>query len=124
MVAYGNEREGPEHLRQGIAHLQEMAPCHRFASRALDILYFLIDHWKVDMKVEDNMEDIDIKNMCRPLSTSLNLFCPNVTSADMGNGIGPVQGSDNPLFWPFPLQGKPILDTDSLAANGFKALQS
>lgn len=124
VVAYGNSRVGPEHLRQGIAHLQEMTSCHRFASRALDILYFLIDHWKVDLKVEEHGEEADYKNMCRPLSTSLNLFCPNVTSADIGNGIGPVKASDNPLFWPFPLQGKPILDTNTLMANGFKVLQS
>jgi len=121
IVTYGNSTAGPEHLRQGISDLQEMSSCHRFASRALDIIYFLIDHWKIDLDLDDGGE-VDYKSLCRPLSTSLNLFCPNITSVDMDGGAGFTNEAGSPLFWPFPLQGRPILDVTSLAANGFRML--
>lgn len=52
-----------------------------------------------------------VKGLCRPKSTSFNQFCPNIESVDIVNGIGPVVQGANPLFWPFPLQGRPLLDT-------------
>jgi hypothetical protein len=58
--------------------------------------------------------------MCRPKSTSLNQFCPNIESVDVVNGIGRVVLGDNPLFWPFPLQGRPLLDGRALEIGGFK----
>lgn len=111
VVTYGNSREGIENLRQGIADLKEMTSGHRFAGRALDILYFLIDYWKIDLDFKIHEEGVDYKNLYRPVPTSSNLFCPNFSTADIIDRIGPADKSDNPLFWPFPLQGRPALDT-------------
>lgn len=124
---------------QGIADLKEMTGCHGFAIRALDILRYLIIHWSVDIQLDpdsdDEDEDESIKGngnlklrkarerLCRPKSTSLNQFCPNIASVDVVNGIGRVEEGDNPLFWPFPLQGRPLLDVgDLLEKGGFKLL--
>ncbi|OIW30481.1 hypothetical protein CONLIGDRAFT_574758 [Coniochaeta ligniaria NRRL 30616] len=84
----------------------------------------------------------------RPSADSLNLFVPEVTPQDVmcswglvapDPGAGteatretrrpweePAQGSilyesDNPLFWPFPMQGRPLLPTgDRLREAGFE----
>ncbi|KUJ08152.1 uncharacterized protein LY89DRAFT_336286 [Mollisia scopiformis] len=121
LIGYGNSRAGPERLRQGIADLKEMAGCHGFANRALEVLHFLIRHWKIGDVLEDGGEDE--KTICQPKSTSLNLFCPNISSFDMVTGIGPVVDGANPLFWPFPLQGRPLLEIGlDLKKSGFTVL--
>lgn len=75
----------------------------------------------------------------RPATNSLNFFAPNMTENDFvstwGNSVAlpvareptspPVARSgdsmENPLFWPFPMQGRPILPTgDALADAGFE----
>lgn len=138
LVTLGNAQGGPEHLRQGIADLKEMTACHGFAIRALDILRYLILHWNIDIQFDDNDEGVsegaregqggsekgkEWQELCRPKSTSLNQFCPNIESVDVVNGIGRAGDGDNPLFWPFPLQGRPLLDVeDLLKSGGFRQL--
>jgi len=124
LVTFGNSREGPEKLKQGIADLKEMTDCHGFSIRALDILRYLIIHWGVDIVLdEENISEQDMEKLCRPSSTSLNQFCPNIASTDIVNSIGPAAQTDNPLFWPFPLQGRPLLDVGiRLQGAGFKLL--
>lgn len=75
----------------------------------------------------------------RPVTNSLNFFAPNMTENDFvttwGNSVSlpvapppaspPVARSadsmENPLFWPFPMQGRPILPTgEALADAGFE----
>lgn len=75
----------------------------------------------------------------RPATNSLNFFAPNMTENDFvttwGNSVSlpvapppaspPVARSgdsmENPLFWPFPMQGRPILPTgEALADAGFE----
>jgi hypothetical protein len=138
VVTLGNARGGPELLKQGIADLKEMTGCHGFAIRALDILRYLIRHWGVNAAI-DSLDDLEEereegmgdreregeRGLCRPKSTSLNQFCPNVESVDVVNGIGSVGQGDNPLFWPFPLQGRPLLDVGlggELESGGFRVL--
>ncbi|POS74543.1 hypothetical protein DHEL01_v207067 [Diaporthe helianthi] len=77
----------------------------------------------------------------RAATNSLNFFVPNMTEADFvtnwGNSFSipaataptspPVARSgdsmENPLFWPFPMQGRPILPTgDALAEAGFELI--
>jgi hypothetical protein len=136
LVTLGNAREGPEQLKQGLADLKEMTECHGFAIRALDILRYLIMYWDINIQFADtnegvSEEGVNLKNrkgkgkkeLCRPKSTSLNQFCPNIESVDVVNGIGRVCEGDNPLFWPFPLQGRPLLDVGNLLGRGgFKIL--
>lgn len=124
LVTVGNSRGGPEHLRQGIADLKEMTGCHGFAARALDILRYLVFHWNVNISLDDEgVGELDMKKLCRPSSTSLNQFCPNIASVDIVSAIGPAKNNDNPLFWPFPLQGRPLLGVGPLLEGaGFKLL--
>lgn len=77
----------------------------------------------------------------RPATNSLNFFAPNMSENDFittwGNSVAlpaaPPPGSppvarsgdsmENPLFWPFPMQGRPILPTgEALAEAGFELL--
>lgn len=78
------------------------------------------------------VEDGDNDRMLRPLTSSLNFFSPNLEEADFnctwsvldaGVSKGFFTGGsaasaslakaadnlDNPLFWPFPMQGRPVL---------------
>jgi hypothetical protein len=124
LVTLGNSRGGPEKLKQGIADLKEMTMCHGFAIRGLDILRYLVIHWGIDISLDEvRVSENDMRELCQPSSTSLNQFCPNIASVDVVNGIGPVGPHDNPLFWPFPLQGRPLLDVGMrLEQGGFKLL--
>lgn len=77
----------------------------------------------------------------RPTTNSLNFFAPNMTENDFittwGNSmalpVAPTSGNppevrsgdsmENPLFWPFPMQGRPIMPPgDALEAAGFSLL--
>jgi len=127
VVTVGTTRTGSELLHQGVQDVKEMRACHGFANRALEILHYLIGHWEVDHALEsDSLEDElkhkrNFRSLCRPSSASLNQFCPNIESTDIGSTLEPVAQDQNPLFWPFPLQGRPLLE---LARNwslaGFK----
>lgn len=122
--AHGNKRAGLENLRQGVADLKQMADCHDFARRALDVIWFLLDKWEVEVDFEeDKQEVISVKDLCKPDSASLNQFCPNIVAMDMDKGIGPVSDGENPLFWIFPLQGRPLLDISKpMMESGFRNL--
>ncbi|KAF8856146.1 hypothetical protein BDZ45DRAFT_480930 [Acephala macrosclerotiorum] len=123
LIGYGNSLCGPEHLRQGVADLRDMSWCHGFANQALEIVHFLCRHWKVEAVFDDKGEETE--DICRPKSTSLNLFCPNISSFNMMTGLRPVDEGDNPLFWPFPLQGRPLLEIGKdLEKAGFRMLSS
>lgn len=75
----------------------------------------------------------------RPLTSSLNFFAPNVRQQDyistfgsampapIGSSSPPLartgEAMENPLFWPFPMQGRPMLPTgDMLKEAGFELL--
>ncbi|KAM0265349.1 hypothetical protein ACHAQJ_000190 [Trichoderma viride] len=129
-----------EALSQGIADLTEMAPCHHFAEQALNILRYLAKKWDIDVNVDgDKVPPDDADNLVRPYSSSLNFFAPNVQESDFMCGWGPspemvdtlqapstkksAEMGENPLFWPFPMQGRPILPTGKeLEQAGFAIL--
>jgi hypothetical protein len=123
LVVFGTGRGGPELLHQGIADLKTMKECHGFATQARDILRFLADHWRVDTSL-DQSDGGDPKAACRPQSSSLNQFCPNFESTDMISNMRLVQSNeDNPLFWPFPMQGRPLIGMGAeLEMAGFRNL--
>lgn len=127
-------------LNQGIADLTEMAPCHHFAEQALNILRFLAKKWNIEVNVDgDKMPPEDPDNLVRPYTSSLNFFAPNVRESDFMCGFGPstesvdtlqtpstkksAETAENPLFWPFPMQGRPMLPTGKeLEDAGFAKL--
>lgn len=113
-------------LNQGIADLTEMAPCHHFAEQALNILRFLAKKWNIEVSVDgDKTPPDDPDNLVRPYTSSLNFFAPNVRESDFMCGFGSssdvvdtlqtpstkksAETAENPLFWPFPMQGRPML---------------
>lgn len=117
LVTMKSSRSGSEALRQGIEDLEEMTKCHTISVRALQILKFLISHWEVEgMDAEKEVELENIKLICRPRSQSLNQFCPHIEGPDVTNEL---KNDENPLFWPFPLQGRPLLNIEKLEDCGF-----
>ncbi|RFU76407.1 nitrogen assimilation transcription factor nira [Trichoderma arundinaceum] len=117
-----------EALNRGIADLTEMAPCHHFAEQALNILRYLAKKWNIEVNVDgDKTPPDDPDTLVRPYSSSLNFFAPNVQESDFMCGWGPspemvdtlqrpdikktAETAENPLFWPFPMQGRPLLPT-------------
>ncbi|RBR23720.1 uncharacterized protein FIESC28_03516 [Fusarium coffeatum] len=130
-----------ESITQGISDLTEMAPCHQFAEQALNILRYLAAKWNID--VENNADKLTAEEYDRlvlPQTGSLNFFSPNMREGDItcqwgaGNFMpGTSEQSpsaqkvgdnmENPLFWPFPMQGRPILpDGLELEHAGFAIL--
>ncbi|KAK4119353.1 hypothetical protein N657DRAFT_659105 [Parathielavia appendiculata] len=136
-------------LARGIADLTEMAPCHHFAEQALNILRFLAKKWNIDVDIVKTGGDERVQvalpdpyRATRPVSTSLNFFAPNFVESDMTSTLAyttPSTGQgkkiagaseeaahmaedmENPLFWPFPMQGRPILPAGAeLREAGFE----
>ncbi|TVY43752.1 Nitrogen assimilation transcription factor [Lachnellula subtilissima] len=130
VVTLGTTKDGRELLQEGIHDLKEMQACHGFAVRALDILHYLIRTWGVDFSMETKSLEEELKYkqnpklLCRASTSSLNHFCPNVQGVDMDRTLGPVKQDENPLFWPFPLQGAPLLNIGAeLESSGFRLLE-
>ncbi|KAK4178263.1 fungal-specific transcription factor domain-containing protein [Triangularia setosa] len=137
-------------LSRGIADLTEMAPCHHFAEQALNILQFLAKKWNINVEIEaaeaNIPEDPDLaESSIRPSTSSLNFFAPDFSESDFNCTWGEANGTaldtekgqedkpagaehiasslENPLFWPFPMQGRPILASGKeLEEAGFEAL--
>ncbi|KXX72886.1 Nitrogen assimilation transcription factor nit-4 [Madurella mycetomatis] len=148
------EPHAAEALSRGIEDLTEMAPCHHFAEQALNILRYLAKKWNVDIEIKPTPGDErprselpDIQQSTRPVTTSLNFFSPNFLESDFnctwGEGSGPglsdgdmrsinrpqgvpqiADALENPLFWPFPMQGRPMLPSGKeLEEAGFEPIQ-
>ncbi|CAH0018245.1 unnamed protein product [Clonostachys rhizophaga] len=129
-----------ESLSQGIADLTEMAPCHHFAEQALNILRYLAKKWNIDVSIDgDKVPPEDYDRLVQPYTSSLNFFAPNIREEDficnwssfrdLANTVHPPSTSqaaetmENPLFWPFPMQGRPILPYgEELEQAGFALL--
>ncbi|CAJ0544642.1 Ff.00g037190.m01.CDS01 [Fusarium sp. VM40] len=130
-----------ESITQGISDLTEMAPCHQFAEQALNILRYLAAKWDID--VENNADKLSAEEYDRlvlPHTGGLNFFSPNMREGDVtcqwGSGSFMAAATDqpasaqkagdsmeNPLFWPFPMQGRPILpDGLELEHAGFAVI--
>src|SRR3569833_42774 len=138
-----------ESINRGIADLTEMAPCHHFAEQALNILRYLAKKWNIDVEIASKAQaggqDYDVGRGVRPLTSSLNFFAPNLMEEDFNCSWGGLLASatastgptttgnvaiakaassmENPLFWPFPMQGRPMLPSGKLLEEaGFAVL--
>lgn len=127
LVTLGNAKTGVEKVTQGITDLREMASCHGFAARACNILRHLAKKWDIEVP-HDSKEPIEpdiFDAQARPSPNSLNQFCTQVDEADMMRGIGLAGEEENPLFWPFPMQGRPLMQYagGNLGKLGFERLK-
>lgn len=135
-----------ESLSQGISDLTEMAPCHHFAEQALNILRYLAKKWNIEVEFGGGSKAVpdDYEKLLKPYTSSLNFFAPNIVADDFicrwgtaaivadpnlpspapGTGFqAAAENVENPLFWPFPMQGRPMLPTgDALERAGFALL--
>ncbi|KAG7426153.1 Nitrogen assimilation transcription factor nit-4 [Fusarium oxysporum f. sp. raphani] len=126
-------------ITQGIADLTDMAPSHHFAKQALNILRYLAQKWNIEVdKSADKLAAEEYDRLILPHMGCLNFFAPNVREGDMmcqwGEGEPMIiqessaakktgSSMENPLFWPFPMQGRPILpDGGELEHAGFSVL--
>lgn len=74
-----------ESLRQGIADLEEMAPCHHFAEQALHILRYLARKWHIDIDLSNKKGGLshdEVDKLVGPQTSSLNFFTPKVVEND------------------------------------------
>ena len=128
LVSLGVTGRGPEHVQQGVAALKVMAGCHRFARRARDILTFLAHEWEIEVPAspdEDDKEEKkdDPKTLGRPRGNSTNLFSPNYEMKHIINSIKTGERDQSPLFWPFPMQGPPlVVEGEEWEKAGFRVL--
>lgn len=130
-----------EAIAQGIADLTEMAPCHQFAEQALNILRYLAKKWKLDVDIDSGkLPPENFDRLVRPYTNSMNFFAPSVQSSDFTSDWGVARGTsianddkplaqkstdlaENPLFWPFPMQGRPMLPSGKdLEEAGFAVM--
>ncbi|KAG7289826.1 hypothetical protein NEMBOFW57_006203 [Staphylotrichum longicolle] len=140
-----------EALGRGVSDLTEMAPCHRFAEQALNILKFMAKKWNIDVEIKttaiDEPREValdDVAKSTRPVTASLNFFAPNFLESDFNcTWGGTITGMsidkrpstrpedspevadvlENPLFWPFPMQGRPMLPAGKgLEGAGFELI--
>ncbi|EHK96358.1 hypothetical protein M7I_7947 [Glarea lozoyensis 74030] len=103
-VKVGTSNVGSERLQRGVECLRQMTTAHGFAN--------------IDF---EDLEDEDPG--CPPTSASTNQFCPSFVGIQVVNSIGKVAPREDPLFWPFPLQGRPLLDVGpKLKSLGFTVL--
>lgn len=139
-------------IKQGVEDLKEMTPCHHFAEQALNILRYLAQKWDIDVDMgNEGFSADDFAGRVKPSTGSLNFFAPNVREEDFvcawGSGQssnvavgGPSPGDplasdsmiqvaesgdtmENPLFWPFPMQGRPMLPGgQALKEAGFERI--
>jgi hypothetical protein len=108
-----------EKLRQCLADLKAMTHSHALAVRASNILRFLMVHWHIEgVSEQEKLEYQDIARLCRPRSNSFNHFCPQFEEPPTASTLADPD-DENPLFWPFPRQGRPLLDIKCLKEAGF-----
>lgn len=136
----GQEAQVAEALSQGIADLEEMSPCHHFANKALDILRYFARQWGSGMDIEGGMTPEDSTDRSQRPTSSTDFFAPSGRMGDplsasestIDNSLGSTDGytalggteiAEHPMFWPFPMQGRPTLPgREGLERAGFSML--
>ncbi|EXL66302.1 hypothetical protein FOPG_17518 [Fusarium oxysporum f. sp. conglutinans race 2 54008] len=111
---------------QGITRLAEMTPCHYITEQAPRILCYLAKKWNVDVDVNTGaiLNHEEYERVIRSCTSSLNSFLlPMITEGsiflwDTGKEVEGRTSSqpkktaasmEDPLFWPFLMQRRPML---------------
>jgi hypothetical protein len=124
-------------VKEGMAGLAEMTPCHRFAEQALNILRYLAQEWNLDVDIgaAPVLDSKEYDRFIRPYASTLNFFTnsklaeeliekPNTSSGLHKTTSGQVEKAmemmENLLLRPIPLQGPSILlKEQNLDEGGF-----
>ena len=118
-----------------------MAPCHRFAEQALNILRFLAVKWNIDIDTDDGWSLLpDHDRLVRSSVSSYNMFALNKQAIDIffdwevnwgHRQMKPfskeqqseeqdLDVSENLRLWPFPILRQPsVPQVENLEAAGF-----
>ncbi|EXK25618.1 hypothetical protein FOMG_17719 [Fusarium oxysporum f. sp. melonis 26406] len=113
-------------VKQGIASLTEMTPCHHIAEQAPHILCYLAKKWNIDIDIDIGaaLNPEEYERLVRPFGDGLNLFAPARVAEDFIFGLDTgkdaeemrsrqvgktAESMEDLLFLPFTVQGRPIL---------------
>jgi hypothetical protein len=113
-------------VKQGIASLTEMTPCHHIAEQAPYILRYLAKKWNINVDIDigaaPNPEEYE--RLIRPFGGGLNLFATAIVTEDFIFSLDPGKGveemrsrqvgkaaesMEDLLFLPFTVQRRPML---------------
>jgi len=115
----GSDSRDEKQIVQATSDLRDLCRTHGFSNRALEILRYLSQEWDMDniMGEENPPTGEQIREACTPLTSSMNLFCPNMGAVQPDT----TPGSAVALFSPFPMQGRPVLacTDEELERDGF-----
>ncbi|KAL5610949.1 hypothetical protein FOBRF1_007066 [Fusarium oxysporum] len=129
-----------EAVKQGIARLAEMTPCHYIAEQALHLLRYLAKKWNINVNIETGtaLDPEVYERLGRSFGGIVNCFSPtmvaqdsisdSVTDKDVGESTScqlgkTVESLEDQLFLPSALQGRPMFSKDeALEEAGFAVL--
>jgi hypothetical protein len=108
-------------LAQNILDLKEMSSYYGIAARALNILRFLAQLWKIDGIFDNMNKGKNLQNYSYPSFILMGELSPLTGSVSMMHNIVPWPSpAENPLYAPFPIQGRPSVAPGSkLEEAGF-----
>ena len=123
-VSARTQDTGTYRLQRGVDSLKEMTTAHGFASHALKIINFFLDQWNISIPTSINVDYSEEElSGYPPTSASTGQFCPSIGGINTINNIGKVKPGKDPIFLPFPFQGRPLLDAGpKLKSIGFSVL--
>jgi hypothetical protein len=129
-----------ETIKQGIAKLAEMAPCHHIAEQAVHILYYLAKDWNINVDVDTGaaLKPEKYERTFRSLAGNLSAFVPiaivddSISHRGTGEEAGErmlrqleksAESMEDLLFWPFLMQRRSMLSKGKeLEEAGFAVL--
>ncbi|KFY92894.1 hypothetical protein V500_03990, partial [Pseudogymnoascus sp. VKM F-4518 (FW-2643)] len=107
---------------QNFGDLTDMSFHHGFAFRSLDILRYFARHWNIFPPSSSGIAGAppNATELCPPSNSSLNFFCPRLTSAlrTVADTILFYESKQQThLFLPFPHQGAPLLFDEAFTSG-------
>ena len=125
-LIHGSSQIASEYTVLNFGGLADMSVHHGFAFRSLDILRYFARHWNIFLPssfgIERTRAPLNATELCPPSNSSLNFFCPRLTStlrtvADTMELLFSEPKQQTHLFLPFPHQGAPLLFDEAFTSG-------